>query len=176
MPRRKDDVSKLLVKLQNHAGNGPATETENSDRTRQMNANLPVVNINPYREADAWPGANYALVGNSMDYETRNTYSIDQNLRTTNVANALAQGGKRRMIPVTEAIQNHGFNQVLSCFERNWLNRISRDMPETMIGPAYDHSGNLVGNSFAVWRYLGTQTGKQTTTRKQKSVSLAGVS
>jgi hypothetical protein len=146
---KSDDVNKLMGKMRGSAEN----ETQQQRRRQedgQKSAQLPRINLTPYKLADAWPGRNYALVGNSHYVEKRIISSANtmQNKRAACIAMMLEQGGPRRCVFVTEALQNDGFIEVLSRFERDWLYRLP---PHAVLGPAYNANGNMIEQSFAVW-------------------------
>lgn len=159
---RQEEVNRLMLKLSSQVGNGSQLLPGNDDQARQKAARLPSLDLCAYKRADVWPGRNYALVGNSYHLETRITDPSNDQRRAACIAMTLDQGGHRRCVFVTEALSNEGFNHILSCFERNWLNRVS---PDTVIGPAYSPDGQLIAQSFAVWRCIATKVAAATEDR-----------
>jgi len=152
-------MTKMRRSAQNESQSHPQRR---HDDTGQQKAQLPRINLTPYKLADAWPGRNYALVGNSHFVEKRIIDSTNtmQNKRAACIAMMLEQGGPRRCVFVTEALQNEGFIEVLSRFERDWLYRLP---PHAVLGPAYEANGNMIELSFAVWCCvtLGSSTPKE---------------
>jgi hypothetical protein len=55
------------------------------------------------------------------------------------------------LLTLRDALANERFVATLSRFEADWL---KREPDSTLIGPAYDEQGNLLSESFAVWRRL----------------------
>lgn len=142
MPRQEVDA--LLLKL--------AVSADQHSETRQNNIRRQATpcDIAPYIAANVWPGRNFALVGNSF-YVERNVAGHQFAMkRAACIAMMLEQAKHtRRCVYLSDALQNEGFLEVLSRFERDWLSRLA---PGTVIGPAYNARGELLGQSFSVWR------------------------
>ena len=117
------------------------------DRRRVI---LPQPDFMPYKKADAYPGTDYFFVGHSHNIEIEAAGHESQGERTKSVSALLNKGSaNHHCVLVKEALADHNFYQKLSRFERDWLVRL----PETtLIGPAVDKHGQLIGHCFSVWR------------------------
>ncbi len=141
---RPDEVSKLMLKMQRQAGEETQFEAHEENK-------LPERDVSAYMRANTWPGRNYALIGHSYNVEQKIVGTSFSIRRAACVAMMLEQGGLRRCVFVTEALGHEGFTEVLSRFERDWLGKLPND---TVLGPAYTPTGELIGQSFAVWSYV----------------------
>ncbi len=111
------------------------------------------LDLAPYKSSQAWPGKTFLLVGNSYNAEKRARGSAKK--RAAAIAAMLEEShgvhGKRHCLTLRDALANERFVATLSRFEADWL---KREPDSTLIGPAYDEQGNLLSESFAVWRRL----------------------
>ncbi|MBX3076253.1 hypothetical protein KF707_02270 [Candidatus Obscuribacterales bacterium] len=106
--------------------------------------------LKSFKTNQAWPGRNYILVGNSYNVEKRVIDTSGATRRTACIAVVLERGrSNRRCVSIEEALKVPGFVECLSRFEYEWL---KKQPPSTLLGPAFDNDGNLVQESFAVWR------------------------
>ncbi len=106
--------------------------------------------LSPYKANQAWPGRKYELIGNSFNLDSRIIDTISDTRRSACIAVVLTRGeGNRKCLSVEDAFTYKGFLECLSRFEYDWL---SKQPPSTLIGPAYDSYGELLPESFAVWR------------------------
>ena len=144
----KKEVNKLINKMKEQVGEGPKQEGH-QEQSQDSELRLPNIDIEPYKRGNAWPGRTFMLIGNSFSVEQKIMHTSMSIKRSACIAMMLEQGGARRCVFVHEAMQHEGFVEVLSKFERLWLNKLPDD---TVIGPAYAPTGELIGQSFAVWR------------------------
>ncbi|MFA6212131.1 MAG: hypothetical protein WCT03_03560 [Candidatus Obscuribacterales bacterium] len=111
------------------------------------------LDLAPYKSSQAWPGKPFLLVGNSYNTEKRVRGSAQK--RASAIAALLQDShgtyGKKHCLTLKDALANQRFVDTLSRFEADWLRR---EPATTLIGPAYDDEGNLLKDSFAVWRRL----------------------
>jgi len=141
---RKEEITGLLNRLGESAREAPVPDYAESLEARQD------ADPTPHKIRGSWPGEHYVLVGNSYNAEYRIVGTELEARRAGSIALMLEQrGGRCRCVALREALAFAGFYEVLSRFERDWLERIS---PDTLIGPAYDRYGTPVRIAFAVWR------------------------
>ena len=108
------------------------------------------INLKPYKNHQAWPGRRYNLVGNSFNLENRIVDTKSDTKRTACISVVLEKGRNNcKCISIEDAFEYKGFVECLSRFEYDWL---SKQPPSTLIGPAYDTKGELLPESFAVWK------------------------
>lgn len=108
------------------------------------------LNLNPYKNNQAWPGRNYILVGNSFNLDRNFVATTSDTKRSATIAMVLVKGSSnRKCVSIEDAFNVPGFTECLSRFEFDWL---KKQPPSTLIGPAYNELGALVPLSFAVWR------------------------
>ncbi len=141
---RPDEVSKLMLKMKRQTDEVTHFEAHEENK-------LPERDVSAYIRANSWPGRNYALVGHSYNVEQKIVGTSFPIRRAACIAMMLEQGGLRRCVFVTEALGHEGFTEVLSRFELDWLGKLPND---TVLGPAYASTGELIGQSFAVWTYV----------------------
>jgi hypothetical protein len=159
---KPQEVNKLLNKLTDNVGKGPAQSS-----VRLEHYLLPELDVTPYKTAGAWPGKAFVLLGNSFCIEAKVATKKAQTKRKASLAIMFEQArDERRCVYVRDALNNESFMEVLSRFERDWLRRMPAD---TVIGPAYDMKGAIIGEAFAVWK-----SAISATKRKEQPV-LAGV-
>lgn len=136
---RPDEIVRLLESMK-----------ESVSGTRKDNRRTGLLDLEPYKSNQAWPGRRYALVGNSYCVETRLIQGNQELKRTACIAVVLERGRQnRKCVSVEDALEYPGFRECLSRFELDWL---GRQPASTLIGPAYDPAGHLVPHAFAVWR------------------------
>ena len=106
--------------------------------------------LDPYKSHQAWPGRRYKLVGNSFNVESKLIDVKRGPRRKACIGVVLEKGrGNCKCVSIEDALKYQGFVEILSRFEYDWL---SKQPPSTLIGPAYNKDGNLLTESFAVWR------------------------
>ncbi len=147
----KKEVNKLMKKMKEQVGTAPVEPKAPALNNSDGELSLTRLEVGPYKRGNAWPGRNYMLVGNSFNVEQKIMSTAQPVKRSACIAMMLEQGGARRCVFVHEALQNEGFLEVLSKFERSWMVKLPED---TVIGPAYAPTGELIGQSFAVWRKI----------------------
>lgn len=137
MPRQ-EEVKELLTKMNS------AISPDSLQRR---------LDLAPYKSSQAWPGKTFLLVGNSYNAEKRVRGSAKRRSSAITALLEKSHGayGKRHCLTLREALANERFVATLSRFEADWLRR---EPDSTLIGPAYDEQGNLLNESFAVWRRL----------------------
>jgi hypothetical protein len=136
-----DEVSPLILKMQKPSHESALVESQ-QDKT------VSARDVSAYVRANSWPGGNYMLIGHSYNIEQKVVGTSFSVRRSASIAIMLEQGGLRRCMFVSDALSHDEFSEVLSVSERNWL----AELPgETIIGPAYASTGELIGQSFAVW-------------------------
>ncbi len=133
MPRR-EEVKNLLTNMQSAIG---------PDSLHRR------LDLAPYKVARAWPGKPYLLIGNS--YNAEKAVRGRAKKRTAAISALLAQAGARNCVKIADALRDDDFANALSRFEYDWL---KREHASTLIGPAYDEHGDVLPQSFAVWRRL----------------------
>lgn len=113
---------------------------------------LPEVDTAPYKLTGTWPGKNFMLVGNSFNLEARVSNTLMAiTKRSASLAIMFEQArDTRRCVYLADVLSSQPFLEVLSRFELDWLRRMP---PGTVIGPAYNIQGELIGEAFAVWRF-----------------------
>jgi hypothetical protein len=159
---RPQEVNKLLNKLTNNVGNGPAQSSAPFEHYL-----MPELDVTAYKSARAWPGKAFVLLGNSFCVEAKVATKKALTKRKASLAIMFQQArDQRQCISIGDALNNECFTEILSRFERDWLCRMHA---ETMIGPAYDMKGNLIGEAFAVWKSVATIS------RNREAKLLAGV-
>jgi hypothetical protein len=109
---------------------------------------MPDIDLSPYKRARLYPGKEYILVGNSFNLEPGHCGSK----RAVALAGIFERSTKG-YVTVSHALASDEFNQVLSRFERDWLGRLSQD---SLLSPAYNENGTLIGNAFSLWRPLNS--------------------
>lgn len=108
------------------------------------------INLKPYKNHQAWPGRRYKLIGNSFNLESTIVDTTSDTRRTACISVVLEKGKDNcKCTSIEDAFKYQGFVECLSRFEFDWL---SKQPPSTLIGPAYDASGELLPESFAVWK------------------------
>lgn len=142
---KHQEVNRLLVKLSRVTEEGEGPSQHDQERYAKL---LRQIDLTSHMENASWPGRSYILVGNSFNVEP--TLKNLKMKRAACIALMLQQGRhNRNCVPVREALEDQGFVEVLSRFERDWLRRI----PETsLLSAAYDLDGSLIAQAFAVWR------------------------
>lgn len=136
---RPDEIVRLLESMK-----------ESVSGTRKESRRTGLLDLEPYKSNQAWPGRRYSLVGNSYCVETRLIHGNQELKRTACIAVVLERGRQnRKCVSVEDALDYPGFRECLSRFELDWL---GRQPASTLIGPAYDPAGHLVPHAFAVWR------------------------
>ena len=131
------------------------TEAEKSDPTAAQEKRaferrrqpLPQPDFTPYKKANAYPGPSYFFVGHSYDVALSEQDSSLLNKRESAIGACF--GEQERFIPVQKALDNQTLCQVLTRFEHDLLHRLPAS---ALIGPAIDTRGNLIAQSFTVWR------------------------
>ena len=144
----QEESNRLLVRLTRIAAEVDDAEVERAiERYQQL---LNHIDITPYKKTAAWPGKSYLLVGNSFNVDISLQEPLEKPRRAACIALLVSRNSENRnCASLGEALCDEGFASILSRFENQWL----RKMPLTsMIGPAYDHKGNLIPQAFAVWR------------------------
>jgi len=153
MPRR-EEVKNLLTNMKSAIG---------PDYLHRQ------LDLAPYKSARSWPGKPYLLIGNS--YKAEQAVRGLAKKRAKAIANLLEEAGAKNCVKLTVALAEEKFVAVLSRFEHDWL---KREQQTTLIGPAYDELGNILPESFAVWRRLPLEV--LTPAPLAKPRRLAGVS
>lgn len=161
---RREDVNNLLTNMQKATANNQkprksSTYTNDGPNYENADSLRRVMDLTPYKQASAWPGRTYLLVGNSYNVEVRfadsRNYDVKRRASIAMMFESKTHNRNRGCVALGDALRNQGFVEVLSRFEFDWLRR----MPgETLIGPAYDRYGNLIPQAFAVWRVEGVRT------------------
>jgi hypothetical protein len=105
------------------------------------------IDLTPFKQAEAWPGQSYCLLGNSFDVAIKPEHSQAQLKRAASISSLFKNCVS--FVTLKDAMANTKFNNTLSRFERDWLGRMRND---TLIGPAYNERGELVKIAFSVWR------------------------
>jgi hypothetical protein len=108
------------------------------------------IDLTPYKQADAWPGGAYCLLGNSFNVAIEGSASASHQKRINAIHSTFAKTkNSSRFLSIGEALANTSFSDILSRFERDWLGRLRAD---TLLGPAYNERGELIQVAFSVWR------------------------
>jgi hypothetical protein len=136
-----DEVSQLILKMQQPSNEGAPVESRQDKTVADRD-------VSAYVRANSWPGSNYMLIGHSYNIEQKVVATSFSVRRSASIAMVLEQGGLRRCMVVSDALSYDEFSEVLSTAERKWLAGLPND---TVIGPAYATTGELIGQSFAVW-------------------------
>jgi hypothetical protein len=143
---RPREIEKLLSNMKETVSTKEVVSTRKSPEELLYTRD----SLRSFKTNQAWPGRDYILVGNSFNVERR---IIDTNCatrRTACIAVVLERGrNNRKCVSIEEAMKVPGFVECLSRFEYEWL---KKQPPSTLLGPAFDADGNLVRESFAVWR------------------------
>lgn len=167
MPGKKD-VEKLLSNL-NRSANPSDKETTFKDRVEAYKKYCASMNLDHYKTNHAWPGRKYVLVGNSYAVDRKIRDTKYETRRTACIAMIIERGkGNRHCLSVEDALGYPGFVESLSRFEFDWLRR---QPPSTLIGPAYSSNGDLIPNSFAVWKREVEYTKSTSTKRKKRQLA-----
>lgn len=142
---RPREIEKLLKDMKGSIATREVASTRSAEELLYTRDGLKA-----FKNNQAWPGRDYVLVGTSFSVEKR---IIDTNCatrRTACIAVVLQLGRyNRKYVSIEEALKVPGFVECLSRFEYEWL---KKQPPSAMLGPAFDDDGNLVQDSFAVWR------------------------
>lgn len=113
----------------------------------------------PYRQKNIHPGDDFVLIGNSFNTEPcpnvqealqKRILCLKQLFGKVSNARNLNESMRLPSLKLEEAMTNASFLEILSRFEKQWLNKLPKD---TLIGPAYDHHGEFIAASFSVWRH-----------------------
>jgi hypothetical protein len=113
----------------------------------------------PYRQKNIHPGDDFVFIGNSFNTEpclntqealAKRKLCLDQLFGTISNAKDVGKSMRLPSLKLEEAMANANFLDILSRFEKQWLNKLPKD---TLIGPAYDHYGEFIDVSFSVWRH-----------------------
>ncbi|MBS1957787.1 MAG: hypothetical protein JST89_26615 [Cyanobacteria bacterium SZAS-4] len=114
------------------------------DRRR---ASLPQPDFTFYKKAEAYPGPKYLFVGHSYNVDLDNQTGEVVDHRSGAIKALFVKGEK--WLPVTEALGNEGFTNILSRYEHDLLTRL----PESsLVGEAIDKDGKEIKHSFTIWR------------------------
>ncbi|MDZ4836761.1 MAG: hypothetical protein SGJ27_23520 [Candidatus Melainabacteria bacterium] len=106
--------------------------------------------LGAFKTNQAWPGRNYSLVGEAHVIERRTIDTISATRRAACINNVLQLGrNNQHCVTIEDALTVAGFVSCLSRVEYAWLKKQSQG---TLIGPSYCQEGNLIAESFAVWR------------------------
>jgi hypothetical protein len=141
MPERYE-IRQLLEKLQSSADDNRPQSDPYEDKTSALA---------PYRRHQVWPGERYTLLGTSYNLESRIFCRVLEERRAGCMAIVFESHGDRySCIPVGQALAIEGLSDVLSGFERDWLEKLP---DETLLGPAYSPAGQRIRTAFAVWRF-----------------------
>jgi len=144
MTTRPDEIEKLLTNMKETVSETAAARKTPEELLYTRD------NLKPFKNNQAWPGRNYILVGNSYNVEKRIIDTNGATRRTACIAVVLERGrANRKCVSIEEALKVPGFVECLSRFEYEWL---KKQPPSTLLGPAFNDAGELVKESFAVWR------------------------
>lgn len=114
------------------------------DRRRSR---LPQPDFTVYKKANAYPGTEYFFVGHSFNLEDSAATAEHKIQRISAIKQLFSEQAQLISVPIT--LTNPTFCSVLSKVEHDWLGRL----PETaLIGLAINGQGQLVPESFTVWR------------------------
>lgn len=103
-----------------------------------------------FKANQAWPGRNYSLVGEAHTIERRTIDTISATRRAACINHLLQRGrNNQQCVTIEEALTVPGFVSCLSRVEYAWL---KKQLPATLIGPSFNQDGQLIAESFAVWR------------------------
>ncbi len=162
---------KLINKMKEStspAAQKPEAETERWERRR---ASLPQPDFTYYKKYHAYPGKEYLFVGHSYNVEGNVAGKVAGNVqskRSAAIAGLFTHNKGSQWVGVKAAFDNKNFYEMLSRFERDWLQRL----PETaLVGPAVDEKGNMIPQSFTVWR---KEMRKQAVSKGNSEKTLAG--
>ncbi|MBZ0185879.1 MAG: hypothetical protein K8F91_06455 [Candidatus Obscuribacterales bacterium] len=146
---RQDEIVRLLRNMNEIISPDP-TESRRRQSARELLSGM--LDLQPYKQNQSWPGRAYVLVGNSYNVEQKVVVGNHAVKRTACISVVLERGrNNRNCTSIEDAFTYGGFVECLSRFEHDWL---KRQPPSTLVGPAYDHEGRLVPHAFAVWRRL----------------------
>lgn len=111
-------------------------------------SSLPQPDFTPYQRAKVYPGSEYFFVGHSYNVEgCADDTSIHQAKRADAIGSLFSESTP--WVLVGQALQSEKLVSVLSRCERDLLHRL----PESaLLGPALDWRGNIISESFTVWR------------------------
>lgn len=125
-----------------------ATATEQQrPAVERRRASLPQPDFSFYKKAEAWPGPKYLFVGHSYNVEIEKEAGEAVARRSDVITNFFKDRAK--WVPVGEAVTDERFNSILTRFEHDLLSRL----PQTsLVGMAIDTHGNLIDQSFTIWR------------------------
>lgn len=142
---RSLEIEKHVVDLKETAKNHRAASVPKAEELLYSRDSLKF-----FKNNQAWPGRDYTLVGCSYNVEKRVIDTSCATRRAACIASVVQLGRyNRKCVSIEEALKVPGFVECLSRFEYEWL---KKQPPSTLIGPAFDNDGNVVQQSFAVWR------------------------
>lgn len=152
---RSQAIQNFLTNLESSSHQAYRASNRAHRQTDALNRN---VNLRHYHNNQAYPGHDYLLVGNSFNTE-KSCATGKKRSRRANAINRLLQAEAGYLISVQEALSNKYFTDILSRFEFDWL---SKEAASTLLGPAFDRNGNIISDSFAVWREESTLKARPT--------------
>jgi hypothetical protein len=129
-----------------NATGAPVAQEQLKAAERRRSA-LPQPDFTPYEKANAYPGQSYFFVGHSYNVELANAESAILDKRSNAIKALFSEDSQ--WVPVQHALSLPDFSHTLARFEQDLLTRL----PESaLIGPAIDDKGNVIAQSFTVWR------------------------
>ncbi len=123
------------------------TETkEEYPAVERRRARLPQPDFSVYKNANAYPGNGYFFVGHSYNLDTESNPE-----QKTGRAEAIKKlfSTDVQWITAHDALKNAELSTFLTRFEHDLLTRLPDN---ALIGPAISSSGQLIGESFTIWR------------------------
>lgn len=135
------------------------SQSEASEKPMERRrARLPQPDFSHYKKQNAYPGPSYFFVGHSFNLEDASKVSDFPEKRATAINEVFVDDTP--LAPVDAALGNQNFSKVLSRFELDFLHRLDG----AIIGPAIDHSGQKIAESFTIWRKEMRRQEKQEST------------
>lgn len=128
---------------------GASTDTTASPKgfIERRRGQLPQPDFKYYVAAKAYPGQNYLFVGHSYNVEPGFADDAHQ-ARRIEVIKELFKG-EEQWFPAKTALYQRPFFEVLSRFEQDMLYRLP---DSALVGPAINDKGEVIRNSFTIWR------------------------
>ena len=146
--KKQENIEKLFSNMQNVLSKKTNHGFENDKTTYTYTFDQP--GVEQYKSNQSWPGRKYSLIGNSFNLESKLLDTKSDTKRSACIAVVVEKGKDNcNCLSIEDALKFEGFAECLSRFEYDWL---SKQPPSTLIGPAYDSNGELIANSFSVWR------------------------